>query len=110
MRKARSVLKKGCGPNEKERMAYKVGQSWMAQTHTRNVGEERVLSVYLLGLERLPLQYFDEFSGEPAFAAFPRPALPPLRLDLHPRVDLHARAGIQFAHDGHDLVLLQGEF
>ena len=67
--------------------------------------------VNLLGLRRrrLPLQHLDEFSWEPAFAALARPTFPPLGLDLHPRIDLHARARIQLAHHGHDLVLLQTE-
>ena len=67
--------------------------------------------VDLLGLRRrrLPLQHLDEFSWEPAFAALARPALPPLGLDLHPRIDLHAGARIQLAHHRHDLVLLQTE-
>src|SRR5712671_892710 len=68
------------------------------------------LLLYLLGLRRgLPLQNLDELSGEPAFATLARPALPPLGLDLDPRVDFHARVRVQLSHHRHDLVLLQTE-
>ena len=58
---------------------------------------------------RLPLQHFNKFSWEPAFAAVACPAFPPLCLDLDPRIDLHARTRIQLSHHCHDLVLLQTE-
>ena len=60
-------------------------------------------------MQCLPLQHLDEFSGEPAFAALARAALPPLRVDLHPRVDLHARARVQLTHHRHDLILVQAQ-
>ena len=66
--------------------------------------------VDLLRLWRLSLQYLHEFSREPAFATFARPALPPLCLNLDPGIDLHSRARIQLAHHSHNLVLLQAEF
>ena len=58
---------------------------------------------------RLPLQHLDEFSREPTLATVARTTLPPLRLDLDPRVDFHPRARIQLAHHRHDLVLMQTE-
>ena len=83
---------------------------WVLCT-TNRVGDAQSALVDLLGLRRrrLPLQHLHEFSWEPAFAALARPALPPLRLDFQPRINLRARARIQFAHHGHDLILLQTE-
>ena len=63
-----------------------------------------------LRLWGLSLQYIHEFSREPALAALARPALPPLRLDRNPGINLQPGARIQLAHHGLDLVLLQTQF
>lgn len=77
-----------------------------------NRGEQGALSNCLglgkwLSFGLFLLNDLDPFSWEPALSPVSGPTFPPVRLELHAGINLGACRGIEFTHDGDDLVLLQ---